>query len=90
MGRTVEFKVGGGIELRAVSMKLIIVSVKDESHWVDRFWIFLCRRTASSSMDQSCSTLHASLTPQETCISTKVGRGTNSACVQMGLCSVCK
>lgn len=50
----------------------------------------LCRRTASSSMDRSCSMLHASLTPQEMCISMKAWRGISSACVQMGLCSVCR
>lgn len=50
----------------------------------------LRRRTASSSMDQSCSMLHASLIPQEMCISMKAWRGTSSACVQTGLCSACR
>lgn len=41
-------------------------------------------------MDQSCSMPHGSLTLQEMCILMKLGRGTSSACVQMGLSSVCR
>lgn len=51
---------------------------------------FLCRRTVSSSTDQSCSTPHASLIPLEMCISMRVWKGTSCACVQTGLCSVCR